>query len=85
MSEETPINHTQTKEESRSPSEVLMAAFENVEDMEQVMVIFRLKKDEHGHSGMGWATPFTSLSDKLAFMEEAKLSMYHTVYVCREE
>jgi hypothetical protein len=82
MSDETP---TVTEEKPRTPTELLMAVFENVENMEQVMVIFRLKKDADGNGGMGWASEFKSLHGKLAFIEEAKLSMYHAVYGCKTE
>jgi hypothetical protein len=64
----------------RTPTELLIEAMEHAEDMEECMVIFRLTKDETGHGGMGWATEHPTLAQKFAFIEEAKLAMFHSCY-----
>jgi hypothetical protein len=83
MSDE-PVS-AETREKPRTPTDLLITALEAVEEMDEVMVLFRLKKDGSGHGGMGWVTPFNELPEKLAFMEEAKIAMYHTIYGPRDE
>lgn len=64
----------------RTPTESLIAALEHADEMEEVMIIFRLTKDGDGKSGMGWVTERPSLPEKLAFIEEAKMAMFHNSY-----
>ena len=64
----------------RTPTEILIGAMEHADEMAEVMVLFRLTKDEHGNSGMGWTSEFSTLAEKFAFMEEAKLAMFHSGY-----
>jgi hypothetical protein len=64
----------------RTPTQLLIGAMEHVEEMEEVMVIFRLTTDAEGNGGMGWTTERPSLSEKLAFIEEAKMAMFHNAY-----
>jgi hypothetical protein len=71
--------------DTHCPTETLIRAMENADDMAEVMVIFRLKADAAGHAGMGWVTEQSSLHAKLAFMEEAKFAMCNTIYGRKEE
>lgn len=70
-----------SEEPEETPTNVLIKAMENADDMAEVMVIFRLKSDANGHGGMGWATMHDTLPKKLAFIEEAKIAMFTNVYV----
>jgi hypothetical protein len=64
----------------RTPTEILISAMEHADDMAEVMVIFRLTKDEEGNGGMGWTSEFASLPEKFAFIEEVKMAMFHNSY-----
>jgi len=78
-------DETRTESQPRTPTDVLIAAMESADDMEECMVIFRLKPDENNLGGMGWATMHETLHQKLAFIEEAKFSMCHTIYGCEDK
>jgi hypothetical protein len=67
-------------QKKRTPTEVLVQAMELAEEMAECVVIFRLMKDGQGHSGMGWVTELPELAQKFAFLEEAKLAMFHKSY-----
>jgi hypothetical protein len=70
----------QADQKTRTPTEILVQAMELAEEMSECVVIFRLTKDGQGNSGMGWVTELPALAQKFAFLEEAKLAMFHKSY-----
>jgi len=64
----------------RTPTEAIISAMEKADDMVEVVVVYKLKKDEHGKDGIGWVSTLDSSDSKIGLLEEAKLVIFHKTY-----
>ena len=64
---------------SRTPTDAIVMAMERADDMEDVVVLYRLKKFE-GHGGVGWISSIQSTGNKIGLIEEAKMGMFSDAY-----
>jgi len=66
--------------EIRTPTDALIQAMEQAEDMEQVIVLYKLKKNNEGNSGIGWVSTITSTDGKIGLLEEGKFAVFGKAY-----
>ena len=69
----------ETTPKVRTCTDVLVEAMEHADNMQEVVVIYRLKSDTPKSDGVGWiGNP--KFSERIGLIEEAKFGMFAHVY-----
>lgn len=64
----------------KTPTEAIIKAMELADDMVEVVVVYKLKKNETGKDGIGWVSTIESTDGKIGLIEEAKMVIFGKAY-----
>jgi hypothetical protein len=64
----------------KTPTEAIVKAMEHADDMVEVVIVYKLKKNSDGKDGIGWISTIETTDGKIGILEEAKLVVFGKAY-----
>jgi hypothetical protein len=58
----------------------IVQAMERADEMEDIIIIYRMKTADQERTGVGWLSTLPNTHDRVALMEETKHCMYMVAY-----
>lgn len=72
-------------EDKKSPTDVLIKALEEAENMTDVIVIYKIKTNTDDFGILGWSSTIENTTQKIGILEETKINIVRNAYVERSD
>lgn len=72
-------------EDKKSPTDVLIKALEEAENMTDVIVIYKIKTNTDDFGILGWSSTIENTTQKIGILEETKINIVRNAYIERSD
>lgn len=79
------MNDKMNNEDKKSPTDVLIKALEEAENMTDVIVIYKIKTNTDDFGILGWSSTIENTTQKIGILEETKINIVRNAYIERSD
>lgn len=79
------MSNKMNNEDKKSPTDVLIKALEEAENMTDVIVIYKIKTNTDDFGILGWSSTIENTTQKIGILEETKINIVRNAYVERSD